>query len=92
MGNIDTEHNDANSTGRNTPVNSGNPSSVTYGGSTDKTFNETKMESLQSSTGEKDVESTFSASEADVDGGYGWFVCLGAFCAQFVSFGVLFSW
>lgn len=43
----------------------------------------------------KDVESVdtaYTGSEADVDGGYGWFVCVGAFCALFISVGMIVSW
>ncbi|KAL0145085.1 major facilitator superfamily domain-containing protein [Mucor lusitanicus] len=31
------------------------------------------------------VDTAYTGSEADVDGGYGWFVCVGAFCALFIS-------
>ncbi|KAL9556027.1 hypothetical protein MBANPS3_002085 [Mucor bainieri] len=97
MERIDAKHNNDSYIERNTSVNSGNPSSVTYGGSTDKMHIESKTESLQhfSAVSEKDVESVntaFTNASAYVDGGYGWFVCLGAFCGLFISLGVLFSW
>lgn len=46
---------------------------------------------IVSTVSEKDVESmdtAYANSKANVDGRYGWFVCLGAFCVQFISLGI----